>query len=176
MLKILFIFLILPVSVLASGEYNSGPLSLIAPFFNFFVFVGGLLYLIKKGVATYFNSYSDSIKNQVLESDDRCREATLRLENYENKLSDFEQVTKKVINEVKQDIVKFEHKYIEEIEESKERMKKEYEMRIQNDSQSMIRAVDESFIDTIINEAKKSVAADPTLSANITDKIISSIH
>ena len=177
-IKYFFLLMIIPGFVYGSstGEHIPGPLDLIAPFFNFIVFFGGIGFLIKKGISTYFTTYSESIKEQVNKAEKRCREATFRVDDYERKLKDFDQIAKKIISDTKIDVDKFKTNHSKEIESVKDRMVKDYNLKAKSEALSMMRAIDREFVDSIVTETKNRVVADSKLSSEISDNLLQQIR
>jgi F0F1-type ATP synthase membrane subunit b/b' len=159
----------------SAGHHSPGPLDLIEPFFNFIVFFGGIWFLINKSISLAFTRYSESIKEKVSEAESRCREASFRVNDYEKKLKEFEQISKKIITDTKTDIEKFKNNHVKEIEASKARMIKDYNLKAKSEALNMMRAVDKEFVESIVNETKSRVAGDLKLSSEISNSLLQQI-
>lgn len=98
-LIIVFLFLLLPTSLLAGHNAHSGDVHINwfgsdteSPplgwyILNFIIFVGGLVYLLRKPVETFFKDRYDNLKRQMDESIRIRDEALARLKEIEDKLA-----------------------------------------------------------------------------------------
>lgn len=154
------------------GHHQPSITELIVPTINFVIVFGFILFKIKKPLAKMFDDNSAKIKDLVVLASSRDREAQIKLDTYEKKVSGLDSETKSILESAKKDADDFEVKYAVEVKQTIEKMSKDATLKIESEKNSMLKMLNETLLDEVIAKAKNKISSDSNANKKTTDNLI----
>ncbi len=148
---------------------------LIYPAINATIFFGGFLYLAVKKLPGFFASNAKEIEDIFNKAAEKAKEADLKLETFKSKIENVESDMQKVINDAEIDGNKFEEKFQTETLDSLERYKRDMNRKLESEKTEALQALNAELLNSVIQEAKKSIQSDTGLQTKAADKLLKNL-
>jgi F-type H+-transporting ATPase subunit b len=170
------IFLFLQAPVLAAGGAAAGHLSdLIVPAINFTIVFGFIFWKAKGPISRMFDENSVKVKELVELAQKRDKEAQIKLDMYQKKMSGVQSEIDGIIKAAESDAQLFETEYVKEVEANMEKMIKDSEHKLESEKNNMIKMLNASLLDEVISKAKNKLSSDKSLNSKTTTNILSKL-
>jgi F0F1-type ATP synthase membrane subunit b/b' len=142
---------------------------------NFVILAGFLVFKLKKPIATAFSNYSEEVKSLYGHAQEKFKEADLKLKMYEEKLSNIEGQTQKIISEGNQIIAKFESELNAETVKELKKVEVETGDKIESEKSMLITEINNELLDNVLMSVKAKLNKDKSLSDKVNQKMINSL-
>lgn len=173
-MKFLLALIISNVALAAGGEYHGGHLSdLLVPAINFTIVFGFMAWKIIPLMSKSFTEKSENIKDLVEYAANKDAKAQEELNASKAKIDNIDSEKEKIISNAKVDSENFEKNYVAEIEASMEKMEKDSAHKLDSEKKMMLKNLNESLLDEVINKTKSTIHNDSSLSNKATSNLIS---
>ncbi|WP_419169005.1 hypothetical protein [Halobacteriovorax sp.] len=173
-MKFLLALIISNVALAAGGEYRGGHLSdLLVPAINFTIVFGFIAWKMIPFMSKSFTEKSENIKDLVEYAAKKDAKAEQELQASKAKIDNIQAEKEKIISNAKVDSEKFEQKFVEEMKASMEKMEKDSEHKLESEKKMMLKSLNESLLDEVINKTKSTIHKDEKLSNKATSNLIS---
>lgn len=167
------VILLLQSAVFAAGNGHGSISDLIVPALNFTIVFGFIGFKLKGPLKRMFDENSVKVKELVELASERDKEAQIKLDMYEKKISSLDSEVNTILENAKKDSEKFEKEYAEEISASMTKMEKDSQIKLETEKNGMLKMLNASLLDEVISRAKSKIESDNTLNKKTTDNILS---
>lgn len=157
MKKVLFLLLFSQIAKAASDGHGGDFLNLIPSFINVTLLAGFLIWKVKGPLKNHFINKANEITKTMERANVKSKEAQIMLEQQEKKLANMENELTEIKEKTAKEIDSFQHKYSEDIELRKNKLKEDASHKVIAEKNAMLEDVNESLIDTIILKTKSSI-------------------
>ncbi|EQC43258.1 ATP synthase F0 subunit B [Bacteriovorax sp. Seq25_V] len=174
----LFSLLLLQLGAFAASEggHSAGHLSdLIVPAVNFAIVFGFIGWKLKAPLKKMFDDNSVKVKELVELASERDREAQIKLDTYEKKISHLDSEVKAIIENAHKDSEAFEANYVKEVKETIAKLTNDSAHKIESEKNAMIKMLNETLLDEVIAKAKSKIVADTNINKKTTENILSKL-
>ncbi|MDD0854740.1 ATP synthase F0 subunit B [Halobacteriovorax sp. GB3] len=173
MLKVILSLTLLVSNAYAAGDSGIG--SLLIPALNFVVFAAIIILAVKGPMRKMFDENAVKVKELFTHAEEKDKEAQIKLDMYEKKMSTVESEVEKIFTEVKQDAVNFEEKYLKEVEEQIGKMTKDAHAKVESEKNAMLRELNASLVDEVIANAKSKIDANKEYKTKATNNLVAKL-
>ena len=182
MIKLLVTILITIDSALASESsghnthHEPSIKDLLFPFINFIVLFAPLWFLVLKGkLAVLFEKNAKDIEELYNVSEEKIKEANIKLEMYEKKMSNLDAELAKVKAESEKEAASYAQSSQAELAEKMNRLAEDYVAKTEYERKSLINQMVESFFESVLDKTKADIKKDKNMQSKATSKLLSQI-
>jgi len=167
--------LILQGTALAAGDGHGSISDLIVPAGNFLIVFGFIAFKLKGPVKRMFDENSVKVKELVELASERDKEAQIKLDMYEKKMSGVEAEINTIIENAHKDSQNFEQNYLNEVKDTMTKISKDTDSKLESEKNTMIKMLNSTLLDEVISKAKSKLGSDSSLNKKTTDNILSKL-
>lgn len=177
-MKILFSIstLVLSISVAAAGGGKGSPLDLKLPFLNFVLLFGSMAYFLRGKLSEMFTQNSKDVEFQFESSEKKSKEASIKLEMYQKKISDIPLEEKKILQDSENEVNRFQETLIQKNKDYVNRLQKEVTNRLSNEEKRMEMMVRNQLADSIINQVKDTIKNNSSSVNKVNQKLLAKVR
>lgn len=180
MKNLVTIFIVLPMMLHASGQgsesaHHGGLSDLIYPAINFSLLIAMLIYLLKDKVRVYYRENAESIKSMFENAEKGHRQAQNRLEDFNLKIANLDQLLEKVEKETISDIVRYKNELKESIDDQMNRLKRDSVSKLENEKECGKKQIQEEVVSMLIQDIREKIQTDRSLRKQVDQKLMSNI-
>ena len=143
---------------------------------NFLLLAGFLIWKLKKPLAASFANYSEEVKSLYNHAQEKYKEADLKLKMYEEKLSNVEGQSQKILSESNELLQKIENDIKNETANELKKLEVETKDKIESEKTQLITGVNNELLESVLTNVKTKLNSDTSLSQKINHKMISSLN
>jgi len=163
--------------LLASGESHGEHLvpsvmDLKWPAINFSILFIFILVKIKKPLKSFFDQNKIDVESLFKHAAEKDKDAQMKLDMYREKLKHLPDHSKKMNEEAKTDLLKFEHDLKEQTYAQVEKIKKENKNRTENEKKLLLNKLGAELFDQVVTKAKDKISKDANLKTSISKNLI----
>jgi len=169
--------LVIATSVFAAGDSGHHPsvFDLKYNFVNFILFAALIIWGIKKPLEAFFKSSAELIQERCNYSELKDKEARIKLDMYREKNENILGEIDKVKREAEEEVDAYKNGAEKETSETIARMERDNENKLNYEKDMMVREINSTLVDKVINGAKEKVKGDNKLKNEISKKLVSQI-
>ena len=147
--------------VLASEATHHTPsvFDLIWPAVNLIILFSLMIYKLKTPIRKVFQEKKTNIQSLFNHTAEKYKDAEMKLEMYEEKLGSLEKQSKKVFEDAKIDVLKFEHDTQEENVKLLDRFNREAKDKIEHEQQQIVHNIGAELLSVVIAKTKLKIFA-----------------
>lgn len=169
------LLLLVSFNLFAAG--GSGHITdLVAPFANFVMFAGILIYTLKDPIRNYFKNNADKVIETFERAQVKKQEADLKLSDAEVKMKNADKEVKEILTKADTDADNFKKDYKQEVVSKIEKLKVDSKNRVEAEKSALINEINNTLVNEVVAKAKHKVGADSTLRNKATSKLLSEIQ
>lgn len=157
------------------GEHHASVADLIFPAINAAIFFGFLIFKLKKPVAQMFENNAKEIKEFNDLAEKKSKEAKIKLDMYQEKLSGLDKDVLKIKEETRQDAEKLKAEVSNETKEKIERMNKDAQNKLESEKNAIVKKIYSELVDKVVISAKQEISKDSDKKSKATAKLLSQI-
>ncbi|GAB4011197.1 MAG: hypothetical protein Fur0010_05140 [Bdellovibrio sp.] len=159
------------------GGHHAGHVTdLMFPFINFIVlFVGLWFWKLKKALNTLFENNAKEIEELYNSSEEKIKEATLKLDMYEKKMANLDQECAKILSDAEKDALAFQQQTQVQTEQKIKKLEEEYVARAEYERKNLIKEVVANFFNDVLEKTKSDIKKDKTTQNKASSKLLSQI-
>lgn len=174
MIRIILLSLI-TTNAFAAGGGTGTVKDLIFPAINFVILFGTLGILLRKPVKEMFDKNADDVASLFGLAEEKDKEAQIKLDEYSKKMSNLDSEKKKIMDEAESSAQKFSKEHATETDGLIASLETDAHSRIENEKNQMVRSLNATLLDEVINKVKTKVGNDKGLQDKATKKLVSQI-
>ncbi len=160
----------------AEGGHGGGHIiDLLPKVVNFGLVFGFMLWKIKKPVSDMFTKNSKDVASLFQVAEQKDKEAQIKLETYEKKLSNLAAEKTKIIEDAKSEASAFEKKTANETAATLEKMKKDTAAKVQAEQNSLTSKLGAELIEEVIAKTKTTVKSSKDNQDKATSKLMAQL-
>lgn len=165
-------------TVVAAGDggHHASISDLIFPAINAAIFFGFLIFKLKSPVAQMFDDSAKQIKEFNDLAEKKSKEAKIKLDMYQEKLSGLDKDVQKIKEETRQDAEKLKSEVKQETEEKIERMNKDAQNKLETEKNAIVKKIYGELVDKVVVSAKEQISKDSDKKSKATAKLLSQIN
>ena len=167
--------LILQGTALAAGGGHGHISDLIVPAGNFLIVFGFIAFKMKGPVKRMFDENSVKVKELVELAQERDKEAQIKLDMYEKKMSGLTSEVNTIMENAQKDGQNFETSYLEEVKETMVKISRDTDSKLESEKNNMIKMLNTSLLDEVIAKAKSKLTSDSSLNKKTTENILAKL-
>ncbi len=146
------------------------------PAINFVALFGSLIFLTKNKISQAFTSSAQNVEQMITFSEQKDREAQIKLDMLQKKLESFETQRQRVFQEAQEDLEKFTRVLGDETNNEMNRIKRDAENKLETEKKQALSELNSELLDHVIGNAKKQIAENRGYKEKAAEKLLSSIH
>tara|TARA_R110000868_G_C10764118_1_gene754170 strand:+ start:472 stop:1011 length:540 start_codon:yes stop_codon:yes gene_type:complete len=177
-MKLLLITSLVLVSkqVLAAGNGGHGsPMDLVWPAINFLALFVFLVIKLRKPLTETFNRQATDVQSTYEMAEKKDKEAQIKLETYQKKMSGFERERERVLSEAtkegEQAVSAIERETIEAIE----KLKVDADSKVAHERDQLTKQLNEGLVDEVIKLARQKIGGSKDNQSKATEKLVHNI-
>jgi F0F1-type ATP synthase membrane subunit b/b' len=163
-------------AVLAAGGGHGSVTDLIFPAINAAIFFGFLVFKLKKPTAQMFEDSAKKIKEFNDLAEKKSKEAKIKLDMYQEKLSGLDKDVEKIKTETRQDAEKLKESLKKETQEKVERMNRDAQNKLESEKNAIVKSIYGELVDKVVVSAKEEIKKDSDKKSKATSKLLSQIN
>lgn len=171
----LLFLLLISENIFAAGKGHGSVLDLMYPAINFIVLFGALFFMLKKPIKEMFDKNADDVKYQVELADQKEKEANIRYEMVQSKLSNLQKEKEKITEDSEKEFQSFQNKTKEENNSYVKRITDDVDTKLATEKKAQLKAIETSIVEEIIEKAKSKISSDSSVKQKATNKLFSQI-
>lgn len=177
-MRMFFIIALLLVAdlALAAGGHKSVFHKWVAPVINFVVFAAGLLYVLRKKMAVFFQEKRKSVQQQMETARMKDKEAKVKLELYEEKLRNLDKEVSDIKAKSSEEEKRFEQEYAEETKKKIEKIQQDAVARVEAEKTILAQKLNNQIIDLVINKAKSTISSNQEYRQKVNKKMLDGVQ
>lgn len=149
---------------------------LIYPGINFVILFGFLWFWKLKGALnSLFENNAKEIEELYNSSEEKIKEATLKLDMYEKKMSNLDHECTKVVADSESELKQFQTQAQSQTEQKIKKLEEEYVVRAEYERKNMIKEVVANFFNDVLEKTRSDIKKDKNTQAKASSKLLSQI-
>ena len=157
------------------GDHHASVADLIFPAINAAIFFGFLIFKLKRPVAQMFENNAKEIREYNDLAEKKSKEAKIKLDMYQEKLSGLDKDVQKIKEETRQDAEKLKAEVKKETEEKIDRMNKDAHNKLESEKNAIVKDIYSELVDRVVISAKQEISKDSDKKSKATAKLLSQI-
>lgn len=145
------------------------------PAVNFVLLFGTLGFLLRKPVKEMFDKNAEDVTSLFGLAEEKNKEAQIRLDEYNKKMSNLESEKNKILKEAEQNANSFSKEHATETDSLIESLHTDAKSRIESEKVQMGRNLNSGLLDEVISRVKGKISSDKTMQEKATNKLVSQI-
>lgn len=171
------LILVVSFNLFAAGSGSGGHISdLIAPFANFVMFAGILIYTLKDPFKNYFNNNAEKVIETFERAQVKKQEADLKLSDAEVKMKNADKEVSEILTKADTDATKFSEDYKQEVINRIEKLKVDSKNKAEAEKSALINEINNTLVNEVVVKAKNKVGANASLRGKATSKLLLEIQ
>lgn len=160
----------------ASEGHEASVTDLLWPFVNFSVLIAFLVNFLKKPISDAFTANSDRVKDLFESSEEKDKEAQIKLEMYQDRLDKFKNEHINIMKESDERALAYKSKTGEEVSDQIERMEFDSENKLDFEKKARIADLNLSLVNKILEITKDNVKDNKNVKDKFTSDILSELQ
>ncbi len=159
---------------LAAGGSGS-PLDLMWPAINFVALFAFLVIKLRKPLSENFNRQASEVQSTYELAEKKDKEAQIKLETYQKKMSGFERERERVITEANHESEKLVSAIENETVETIQKLKVDAKSKVEHEADQLTKQLNESLVDEVIKRTREKIGSNAGSQSKATEKLVHSI-
>ncbi|OFZ14214.1 MAG: hypothetical protein A2X86_05005 [Bdellovibrionales bacterium GWA2_49_15] len=155
-----------------TAHHAPSAMDLIWPAVNVILLFLFLFYKLKGPIRKIFQDKKANILSLFNHAAEKHKDAEMKLDMYEAKLNSIEEQSKKVFDDAKIDILKFEHDTQEESTKLLERLNREAKDKIEHEQQQIVHSIGAELLASVIAKTKHKISQSAELKSNLAASLL----
>lgn len=155
------VILLFSTSAYAAGA--GGPGDLLPSFFNVFLLIALIAYVLKEPLRNYFKTRSKETAQQVESASAKAKEAKFMMEREQKKMQAIDAEISSLDNDVKSQLTQFEKDYKNSITARVATLKTDAAQKIESERKDLLDELNSTLLDQVIGKSKEILRANPEL-------------
>lgn len=173
---ITLLFLTNSMNAIAAGSAGHGsPMDLIWPAINFVALFVFLVVKLKKPLSETFNRQASDVQSTYELAEKKDKEAQIKLETYQKKMSGFEREREKVISEANLESEQLATAIAQETVDTIEKLKVDAQSKVEHEMDQLTKQLNESLVDEVIKKTREKIGANVATQSKATQKLVQTI-
>ncbi|MBI2521416.1 MAG: ATP synthase F0 subunit B [Bdellovibrio sp.] len=139
---------------------------------NFIILFSFMIYKLKGPIRKSFQDKRANIQSLFNHAAEKHKDAEMKLDIYEAKLNTLEEQSKKVFDDAKIDVLKFDHDTQEENTKLIERLNREAKDKIEHEQQQIVHKIGAELLSTVIAKTKTKISESAELKSNLAASLL----
>lgn len=177
MKKGLLILMLIGASAYAAGNAHHQPSikDVMWPAVNFTLIFGFLIWKMKKPMAKSFARYAETVEEIYQMAKNNQRMAETKKAEVAEKLNSFEALKVKEKEKIDEELNLLKVEVAKEAAEQAEKLSADAVSRFEYEKQQLVKDMNREVVEVILEQAKASIAANPSLKKDITENLLAKI-
>jgi F-type H+-transporting ATPase subunit b len=173
----LFLLAISNVAMAAGNGHGGGsPWDLKWAFFNTVLLFGFLGFKMKTPIKEMFDNNAKSVAELYQFANEKEKEAQVRLESLQNKMSNLQSEKDKIVKEIELDTKNFIDNSEKDLDDYLARLEKDTNAKLSTEKLTLERELNNGLVDEVIALAKTKIKSDSAMSGKISSKIMEKVN
>ncbi len=168
------LLLINSANTLAAGGSGS-PMDLIWPAINFVALFVFLIVKLRKPLSETFNRQASEVQSTYELAEKKDKEAQIKLETYQKKMSGVERERERVITEANQESEKLISDIENETIETIQKLKIDAQSKVEHEVDQLTKQLNESLVDEVIKKTREKIGSNANSQTKATQNLVQSI-
>lgn len=174
-MKLVISLLLLSPLAFAGGKGGGSIMDLAFPAFNFVLLATFLVIKLKKPLNDGFKKQAQDTKDLYEMADKKDKEAQIRLEALQQKMSNLDQEKKKVLDDTNKQVEKVSKKVEQDADDYLDRVRRDFQSKLKNEEKALYNQINSELINKIVGEAKSAISGNLDYTKKATQKLLGKI-
>lgn len=170
---ITLLFLTNSMNAFAAG--SGSPTDLIWPAINFVALFVFLVIKLRKPLSETFNRQASDVQSTYELAEKKDKEAQIKLETYQKKMSGFEREREKVISEANLESEQLATAIAQETVDTIEKLKIDAQSKVEHEMDQLTKQLNESLVDEVIKKTREKIGGNVATQNKATQKLVQTI-
>ena len=167
------LFLTNSMNAFAVGSAGHGsPMDLIWPAINFTALFVFLVVKLRKPLSETFNRQASDVQSTYELAEKKDKEAQIKLETYQKKMSGFERERERVISEANLESKQLETAIAQETVDTIEKLRVDAQSKVEHEMDQLTKQLNESLVDEVIRKAREKIGGSVATQSKATQKLV----
>lgn len=175
MKTILFLLLVISGAAQAAGKGHGSPADLMWPAINFVALFGFLIFKLRKPISNMFDRQAKEVQETYEMAEKKDKEAQIKLETYQKKMSGFERERQRVIDDSQKEAEQLAAAIKRETENTIEKLKVDAESKVVHERDQLTKQLNEGLVDEVIKRARQKIGGSKDYQSKVTEKLVSQV-
>lgn len=158
------------------GGHDASITDLLAPAVNVAIILAFLIWKLKKPLTDMFNKKSEEVSSTIERASIKAKEAQIRLEAQQKKMSNLEQEIKEINKVNETDLQNFEKALAQEVEDKTRKFKADASAKIEATKKAMVEELNAEILDQVIAKTKSTIKTNKDFQTKASTKMLQGLN